>query len=436
MEDVIEQLRDKAHEFYAARCEGAPDDQDVSVAECALTLLLIDVDRRRNDPGLVPDKVWRRIRRRRFSMEIEVTTDALTGLNSVPQWVRRQISDYGYGVMTLPLLEIVLLPRGRRQLSETEQRISDALRFWTYALFPSIEKHVTGGSKKDEAKVYCWLAKHAPNFLALARKSHAGHKNGGTTGHAGDEEAHPELWTYIPALEDQGRKISLRFPEEQYSRSGDDVRQKVRSISDSYICRLGARHAKIRDLAMMRTQVIDTLAKAKRISEQVMAERVLLMAGYDAALNQLGSVGTHHVLRNTKQHGKRVLALASKVLRFQLHEAYTQPPTSPPADRLSARDLATIAFLCDVDPYVICAGHMLYSEEIAAMRTLGRLLNGTQSEISQQERETFSTLGTERRNRHEEGRPIETEVEQIAEAFTELPEMLLFELAAGPRLDS
>ena len=428
MRNIIEQLRDEAHDNYAARCEGAPEDQDVSVAEYAPTLLLIDVDRRRSDLGLVPDEVWRRIRRRRFSTEIEVTTDALTGLNSVPQWVRKQVSDYGYGVMTLPLVEIVLLPRGRRQLSETERRITDALRFWTYALFPSIEEHVTGGSKKDEAKVYCWLAKHAPNLLALARKSHAGHKNGGTTGHAGDEEPHPELWTYVPALEDQGRKLTLRFPNELHPRSGDDVRQKVRSISDSYIRRLGARHLKIRDLAMMRTQVIDTLAKAKRISEQVMAERVLLMASYDAALNQLGSVGTHHILWNTKQHGKRVLALATKVLRSQMHEAYAQPPTLPLVNRLSARDLATIAFLGDIDPYVICAGHMLYSDEILAMRTLGRLLTGTQSEIRQQERETFLALGTERRNRHEEGRPIETEIEQIAEAFTELPEMLLFEL--------
>lgn len=125
MEDKIQQLRDEAREFYIAQCEDAPDDQDVPVAECAPALLLVDVDRRRRDPGLVPDEVWHRIRSRRVSMEIEVTTDVLIGLNSIPKWVRRQVSDYGYGVMTLPLLEIVLLPRGRRQLSETERRIRD-----------------------------------------------------------------------------------------------------------------------------------------------------------------------------------------------------------------------------------------------------------------------------------------------------------------------
>lgn len=428
MEDKIQQLRDEARELYLAHCEEAPDDQDVPIAEYAPALLLIDVNRRRSDPGLVPDEVWHRVRRRRFRMEIEVTADELTKLTSVPPWVRRQISDYGYGVMTLPLLEIVLFPRGRRQLSETERRIRDALRLWTYALFPSVEEHVTGGSKKDEERLYRWLAEHAPNLSALAKNSHAGRKNGGTTGQAGDQEEHPELWTYIPALMDEGRKLSMRFPDELHPRSGEDLRWKVKSISDSYIRRLATKDPKIRDLAMMRTHVIDTLAKAKRISEQVMAERVLLMAGYDAAMSQLPNVGTHGILRNPDQYGKRVIALASKALRSQMHDAYVQPPTLPPADRLSARDLATLALLCDVDPYVICAGHMLYSDEIAAMRTLGRLLEGEQSEISQQEQETFETLATVRRNRQERGRPIETEVEQIAEAFTELPEMLFFEL--------
>ncbi|MFC3169565.1 hypothetical protein [Paracoccus fontiphilus] len=428
MEDKIQQLRDEARELYIAQCEDAPDDQDVPVAEYAPALLLIDVDRRRSDPGLVPDEVWHRVRRRRFRMEIEVTADELTKLTSVPQWVRRQISDYGYGVMTLPLLEIVLFPRGRRQLSWTERRIRDALRLWTYALFPSLSDYVTGGSKHNEAEVYRWLAEHAPNLSALAKNSHAGRKNGGTTGQAGDQEEHPELWTYIPALMDEGRKLSMHFPDEPHPRSGEDLRWKVKSISDSYIRRLATRDPKIRDLAMMRTHVIDTLAKAKRISEQVMAERVPLMADYGPAMGQLLNLRAHHTLKNPDQYGKRVLALASKVLRSQMHEAYVQPPTLPPADRLSARDLATLAFLCDVDPYVMCAGHMLYNNEIAAMRTLGRLLRGTQSEISQQERETFDSLSTVRRNRHEAGRPIETEVEQIAEAFTELPEMLLFEL--------
>lgn len=428
LEDKSQQLRDEAREFYMAQCEYAPDDQDVPVADYAPTLLLIDVDRRRSDPGLVPDEVWHRIRRRKFRMEIEVTADELTRLTFVPPWVRKQVSDYGYGVMTSPLLEIVLFPRGRRQLSQTERRIRDALRLWTYALFPSICDYVTGNSKQDEERVYCWLAEHAPNLLALAKNSHAGRKNGGTTGQAGDQEEHPELWTYIPALMDEGRKLSMHFPDEPHPRSGEDLRWKVKSISDSYIRRLATRDTKSRDLAMMRTHVIDTLAKAKRISEQVMAERGPLMAGYDAAMSQLPNLGTHDILRSPDRYGKRVLALASKVLRSQMHEAYVQPPTLPLAYRLSARDLATLAFLCDVDPYVICAGHMLYSDETAAMRTLGRLLKGAQSEISQQERETFESLSTVRRNRHEGGRPIETEVEQIAEAFTELPEMLFFEL--------
>ncbi|WP_347140263.1 hypothetical protein [Paracoccus sp. SSK6] len=428
MEDKIQQLWDEARELYLAHCEEAPDDQDVPVAEYAPALMLIDVDRLRSDPGLVPDEVWHRVRRRRFRMEIEVTADELTKLTSVPPWVRRQISDYGYGVMTLPLLEIVLFPRGRRQLSGTERRIRDALRLWTYALFPSLSDYVAGGSKHNEAEVYRWLAEHAPNLSALAKNSHAGRKNGGTTGQAGDQEEHPELWTYIPALMDEGRKLSMHFPDEPHPRSGEEVRQRVKAISNSYIRRLATRDPKIRDLAMMRTHVIDTLAKAKRISEQVMAERVPLMADYDAAMGQLLNLRAHYILKNPDQYGKRVLALASKVLRSQMHEAYVQPPTLPLADRLSARDLATLAFLCDVDPYVICAGHMLYSNDIAAMRTLGRLLRGTQSEISQQDRETFDSLSTVRRSRHAAGRPIETEVEQIAEAFTELPEMLFFEL--------
>lgn len=232
MEDKIQQLRDEAREFYIAQCEDAPDDLDVPVADYAPTLLLIDVDRRRSDPRLVPDEVWHRIRRRRFRMEIEVTADELTRLTFVPPWLRKQVSDYGYGVMTLPLLEIVLFPRGRRQLSETERRIRDALRLWTYALFPSIEEHVTGGSKKNEERVYRWLAEHAPNLSGLAKNSHAGRKNGGTTGQAGDQEEHPELWTYIPALMDEGRKLSMRFPEDPHPRLGEEVRQKVKSISD------------------------------------------------------------------------------------------------------------------------------------------------------------------------------------------------------------
>ena len=69
--------------------------------------------------------------------------------------------------------------------------------------------------------------------------------------------------------------------------------------------------------------------------------------------------------------GNRLHAAAGRVYQAQLARRLVQPPTLREADRLTAAEMATLAFLADIDPYQISAQHVLLRPEIWAAREVG-----------------------------------------------------------------
>ena len=112
------------------------------------------------------------------------------------------------------------------------------------------------------------------------------------------------------------------------------------------------------------------------------------MRAYTEGLDRLGDLPMHEVLGAPEQHGKRLHAAAGRVYRAQLAEPLVQPPTVSEADRLTATEMATLAFIADIDPFQISAQHVLlrwYMEGLDALRSSpadGRELRHTIERVS------------------------------------------------------
>ena len=88
-------------------------------------------------------------------------------------------------------------------------------------------------------------------------------------------------------------------------------------------------------------------------------------------MEKLGPLAMPEVLAAPDMFGNRLHAAAGRVYQAQLARRLVQPPTLREADRLTAAEMATLAFLADIDPYQISAQHVLLRPEIWAAREIG-----------------------------------------------------------------
>ena len=95
------------------------------------------------------------------------------------------------------------------------------------------------------------------------------------------------------------------------------------------------------------------------------------MRAYEEGMEKLGPLAMPEVLAAPDMFGNRLHAAAGRVYQAQLARRLVQPPTLREADRLTAAEMATLAFLADIDPYQISAQHVLLRPEIWAAREVG-----------------------------------------------------------------
>lgn len=402
-----------------ARHREATEDLVPSVATFAPAIMVVNLTRCSMEEAWQDKGMRRALLRRPFHDRLGLTEEEIAADTVITPVDKAALLKCGYHVIVQPLVDLQETSLGRRQLSAAEASITEALRVWTYALLPAIAMQIQGTSRSAliTDQTYDWLSEQAPNLVRLAGKSAAGKdilqmESGSEAGNwAGD------LPSFLSALSDAGRKLSLEFPEEDAPRKGEALRAKVDAITQGMSA---GQHkdGSMKHLLETRIKTLDVLAKAKRIATDVVQSLIEETSNSEKGYERLGGLGPYHVMRNPDKFGKRPAGAARKVLQAQRPSPYVQQ-TPDLENRMSESELAHIALLCDIDPFLITAQHIMLHDEMIGMRELGKALRGEQMaplyllhlEALRRDPDAVELLGQE----------------AVMEVFQNLPNYLLFE---------
>ncbi|WP_347917508.1 hypothetical protein [Paracoccus marcusii] len=359
-----------------ARHREATEDLVPSVATFAPAIMVVNLTRCSMEEAWQDNGMRLALSRRQFHDRLGLTEEEIAADTVITPVDKAALLKCGYHVIVQPLVDLQETSLGRRQLSAAEASITEALRVWTYALLPAIAMQIQGTSRSAliTDQTYDWLSEQAQNLVRLAGKSAAGkdipqmEPGSEAAAWAGD------LPSFLSALSDAGRKLSLKFPEEDAPRKGEDLRAKVNAITQGMS--VGQhKDRNMKHLLTMRITTLDVLAKAKRIATKAVQSLIKESSNSEKGYERLDGLGPYHVLRNPDAFGKRSAGAAKKVIQAQSPPSYVQQ-TSDVDNRLSESELAWIALLCDVDPFLITAQHILLHDEMIGMREWGNALRG------------------------------------------------------------
>ena len=349
----------------AALAEGA----ELEDADLWPLLMLVDRDLR-EVPCMVMDRFNAQVLRHREPCSPrDVERSAV-----LPSWQKTQFRTFGFILIALPMPALVTLPRGRRQLEAVEARLFEALRVWGFALRPALKLLVERAPSlaRASASEVDYLAAHAPDLMAIAATPHRRAESAAAKAQdPGSVEPHDVLRDFLDQLGREGRRLRVRFATE-----GSDQPFFGDALADRMLARIEAQlppgvPEAATGLAPICARLLNTLAKGRRLAQAAFEDRPVGMRAYMEGLDCLGDLPMHEVLGAPEQHGKRLHAAAGRVYRAQLAEPLVQPPTVSEADRLTATEMATLAFIADIDPFQISAQHVLLRPEIWAAREYG-----------------------------------------------------------------
>lgn len=370
LDDVLQRLMTQAEPAYLvqreARMAALTEGAELEDADLWPLMLLID-KAKRQVPTLVMDRVHaQRAHHIEGFSRAEIEASVL-----LPDWQKRQFRDFGYTVAALPMPALVSLPRGRRQLEAVEAQVFEALRVWSFALRAALKMLIERSPTLHKSYIseVDYLAAHAPDLVAISATPLRQGTSAAAKARGSDHvEDHDVLRDFLDQLEREGRRLRVCFATEganPFFGNGlaERMRARARLWSDT--------PQAATDLAPLCARAINTLAKGRRLAQAAFEDRPLGMRAYTEGLDKLGDLTPRAVMAAPAQHGKRLQAAARGVHRAQLAEPVVQPPTLPEADRLTASDMAVLAFLADIDPFQITTQHVLLRPEIWAARELG-----------------------------------------------------------------
>ena len=358
--------------------QGSAADDEVGFADLWPVFLFLDPARIGPDAREVPASVMARYKARQVRKLhwISPQDDRLVPLMDL--WQRQQFAASGYTLTALAVIPLQELQPGRRTLSAVEVALRDALRLWIFALLPAIEALFdrSPGLKGRYLSAFDGIARNAPHLMALAETSLArrsGHA--AVTGDPGDCEDQSVLRVFLAMQADEGRKQRLVVHD------GEAVRQyQGVALQNRYLDRAkaslapGAGLQEIASHLLRHIELLDLLAKGRRVATSILAARPGEMRDYVQGLESLGGAGAHGIRHAPDGHGKRQRAAANRVNAAQKPEAFVQPPDdTAPVPRFTPQELAGLAFLCDIDGFQISLQHLLLCPEIWAARALGAL---------------------------------------------------------------
>lgn len=369
-EELLKQMR--LH-IDAGRTLAGADPETMSFVYMQPAILIYDPARHGPTGGGVPPGVITRVNFRPFKIHMHGAEEDIARIPAIMDWQRKQFREIGYLVLLLPVIDLKNVPQGRRRLDFAEGRVLATLELWAFALMPEIdrlfratEENGARASKERYDSVEKFLAAVAPDILRAAKRSVAGRNDEQSSEDAG------VIFGYLNAIQNEGRRHRISFSGESEldPLHGEALRARIKRLGT----RVGS-DCKIPDVVRLASyiKILNTLAKARTIVTEVMSGRVSDMTNYQWGMDRIEEVGTHNILSNKGQYSKRTQNAAFKVRSAQTPDAFVQPPRLSDHDRFSLMELATIAFLCDVDPYVFCAQHALRYPEVWIARAWGRL---------------------------------------------------------------
>lgn len=430
--------------------EHAPDS---AFADLQPVLLFLDPARFGVEWTTVPALIRQRFQARPLRQVLSLSPDDPELDPFMDHWQRRQFRELGYALTVLVHLPLQHIPRGRRALAPVELALREALQLWTFALIPAIEEVYSQNDDLREgyADKFDIVARHGPNLAALAEASTAGTRerrnadadderndNPALRPYAGaekddaDASAPPEdnakLRRFLEAQMDEGRKIRILIADGKAVHEYQGETMRRRAISRVIAAR-GRNRGASQTAALVRryVELLDLLAKARRAAAAIMSARPGEMRDYTEGMDRLDGLGAHGLRRDPSGQGKRRLAAANAINAAQKPDALIQPPILDAAIRFSPQELAALAFLCDIDPFHICAQYHLLCPEILAARALGAMQFQRRDEARDAVEPLLPWLRTSGAPRNPGANPIETGARDIAAAIVGLRNLLIEE---------
>ena len=408
--------------------ERAPDS---AFADLQPVLLFLDPARFGAELTTVPALIRQRFQARPLRQVLSLSPDDPELDPFMDHWQRRQFRELGYALTVLVHLPLQHIPRGRRALAPVELALREALQLWAFALIPAIEAIFAQSKalKSGYASPFDCLAQNAPHLLALADHSRVGRAADEiAVDRPDDAEDQPALREFVRAQADEGRKHRLVIAGEG-SRIGGNCgglrqRQTARAVA---ACGTHVDRAVMAGEILQRIELLDLLAKARRAAAAIMSARPGEMRDYTEGMDRLDGLGAHGLRRDPTGLAKRRLAAANAINAAQKPDALIQPPIPDAAIRFSPQELAALAFLCDIDPFHLCAQHHLLCPEILAARALGAMQFQRRDETREAVEPLLPWLRTSNAPRNPGADPIETGARDIAAAIISLRNLLIEE---------
>ncbi|MTH35975.1 hypothetical protein GL279_15320 [Paracoccus limosus] len=352
-----------------AREDALPPGAALEDADLWPLLLLIDSERRQ-----VPHLVFDRVRAQDLNLVHAFSLADVEASRLLPAWQQAQFRTSGFTLIALPMPALIALPRGRRQLEVVEAHLFEALRLWTFALRPALKLLIKRAPslEKTYPSEMAYLAVQAPDLVAIsATPMRQKASDDAKVRNARDVESHDVLCDFLDQLGREGRRSRVSFATEGSDRSffGDALADRMLArIKEQLLADVPETAA---GLAPLCARLLNTLAKGRRLAQLAFEQRPLDMRAYEEGMEKLAPLAMPEVLAAPGHYGNRLHAAAGRVYQAQLARRLVQPPTLREADRLTAAEMATLAFLADIDPYQISAQHVLLRPEIWAAREIG-----------------------------------------------------------------
>ncbi|MFJ1292660.1 hypothetical protein ACEPPZ_11310 [Paracoccus yeei] len=358
--------------FHAARDRISADSKrawNLSLADEVPAILFYDPARFGFDGRDVPLWILDAVTRREAHLLVQMNNQIVDVLGMLNDWQKDQFRTYGYTVLMMPEIDVKRLNRGRRQLEEEENRIRDSLDYFACAFLPAIEALCPTLEGKEHASVYSYMARKWPSLRAL--------NNGQADVPAsGDTADNPVLRHRFALFSEDGQRLKLkvRWKGNRSEMTGAQFRKILEAETRAF---LRPAHGPIPSPEAVEGQLhsymslIAVLAKAKAHADLTFGRRPERVRQHADGVAKLAPNGPFEVKSDPGAFGKRALGHAEKAIGATWPEEFVQPPTLPPEMRLTPTELVLLAFLADIDPYVICAQHQLFVRYVWGAREYG-----------------------------------------------------------------
>lgn len=344
----------------------------LSFADEVPVLLIFDPARVGSQAEDVPNLIRERVVIRSAHALVAATPAQVDCLAPLDGWMRRQFKEGGWTLLFLNGVDTSPLPRGRRQLEEIEQQVRETFDYLGCAFIPSMELLCPDQDHDGQLQygsAYEYMARNFPHLRTL----NEGQEHVPAEGDARDN---PNLRIKFEQLSEDGQRLHWSIPsgDGHVRMTGANLRKRM---AEHTRARLRPLHGPTPDRSTIHRElhsyasILDVLAKAQAGAISVFSQRPDHIRNYDQNVAKIEDRNPIQVASNPEAYGKRQFGCAMNAVNASRPDELVQPPTMSPEQRFTPAELAVLAFVAVVDPFLICTQHQLYWPEVWAARDLG-----------------------------------------------------------------